>query len=167
LIVLLLVGKIVLAYAYPKRLRASLSFRKRLVRYWFAAKVFGLVLLFPFLYYTSRATAGQDYLEARMDPKGLKAIQFVFRITAEGLGPQVQLDSIPLASNELSGDMRLLKRDSSERLDLLGETENHYIVLNQPPYDTVYHELPTGYIYFVNKNDVLLSRIILRSQKIK
>jgi hypothetical protein len=152
LIALIVVGRIVL---------------KKLAPYRFAGIVFLLVLLFPFLYTISRAVAGQDYLKARTDLKGLKAIQFVFRSTAEGLSPYTRLDSIPLSLNDLSGDMRLLKRDTSQQLDLLGESETHFIVLNQPPYDTVYHQLPTGYIYLVNKGDVLVSRIVLRSQTIK
>jgi hypothetical protein len=167
LIVLMFLGKIVLSKVFRKRLRGSFSNRRRLLRYRFAGKVFQLVLLFPFFYCTARAIAGEDYLHARMDLKGLKAIQFVFRRTAEGLSPQTQLDSVPLPFNELSGDLYILKRDTSQRLLLLGESETTYMVLNQPPYDTVYHQLPTGYIYAVNKNDILLSRIVLRSQTIK
>jgi hypothetical protein len=157
----------VLPYLYPKKLRGSKPFLRKLARYRFAGRVFQLVLLFPFLYYTSRSIAGQDYLQARINQKGLKAIQFVFRKSAEGLSPYTRLDSLPLSKNELSGDMRLLKQDTSEVLNLLGESEQYYIILNQPPYDAVDHQLFAGYIYYVNKNDVLFSRIVLQSQTIK
>ena len=137
-----------------------------LARYRFAGKVLQLVLLFPFLYYIAQIVARQDYVQARMDLKNLKAIQFVFRSSAEGLSPYTRLDSIPLSSNELSGDMALLKQDTSQRLNLLGESDQEYIVLNQPPYIAALHQLPSGYIYYVNKADVLLARISLRSQTI-
>lgn len=164
LIALLVFGKMGLRYVFLKK---RLGLGRKLVRYRFAWRVFELVLLFPFLYYTSRAVAREDYVAARIDLKDLKAIQFVFRNSADGLGPAVRLDSLPLATNQLVGDMRLLKQDSSERLNLLGETDEAYIVLNQPPYDPALHQLPSGYIYYVNKNDVLLARISLRSQTIK
>ena len=166
LIGLLVLGKMGLRYLLLKR-RAVVGFERKLVRYRFGWRVFELFLLFPFLYYTSRAVARQDYVAARINLMDLKAIQFVFRNSADGLGPAVRLDSLPLATNQLAGDMRLLKQDSSERLNLLGETDEAYIVLNQPPYDPALHQLPSGYIYYVNKNDVLLARISLRSQTIK
>jgi hypothetical protein len=167
LIILLFVGKMALHYVYQKKLRESARFQKMFVRYRFLGRVLQLVLLFPFLYYTAQVVARQDYVQARMDLKNLKAIQFVFRGSAEGLSPYTRLDSIPLSSNELSGDMALLKRDTSQRLNLLGESDQEYIVLNQPSYDTALHQLPSGYIYYVIKNDVLLARISLRSQTIK
>jgi len=164
LIGLLVFGKMGLRYVFLKK---RFGFERKLVRYRFAWMVFELVALFPFLYYTSRVVARQDYVAARINLKDLKAIQFVFRNSADGLGPAVRLDSLPLATNQLAGDLRLLKQDSSERLNLLGESDEAYIVLNQPPYDPALHQLPSGYIYYVNKNDVLLARISLRSQTIK
>ena len=165
-IVLLLAWRIGLPYLLPDRLRPSRPFLRKLARYRFAGRVLQLILLFPFLYYTSRTIARQDYLQARKNLKELRGIQFVFRNTAEGLSPFSRLDSIPLSRNELVGDMQLLKRDTNQVLRLLGETDQNYIVLNQVRYDTSGHFIPTGYIYYVNKNDVLFPRIVLRSTTI-
>jgi hypothetical protein len=115
----------------------------------FAGNVFQLVLLFPFLYYLPRRS-GRG-LSAR--PNGLeRAKGYSIRF------PQFGGRAEPLRSSGLY---------SSEQLHLLAESETDYFVLNQPPYDPVYHQLPTGFVYWVHKSDVLVFRIILRSQTIK
>ncbi len=163
----LMLGRAGLPFVLPKKFRPTYPFLRKLIRYRFARRLGQLCLLFPILYYTARTVAWQDYLEARKNLKPLRAIQFVFRSSAEGLSPFTKLDSFPLSKNPLSPDMALLKRDPTESLDLLGESDQDFIVLKQPPFDSVYRMVPTGYIYYVNKNDVLLSRVVLQSKRIK
>ena len=167
LIALLILGRVGLPYILPQKLHPTFPFLRKLVRYRFARRLGQLCLLFPILYYTARSVAWQDYLEARKNLKPLRAIQFVFRNSAEGLSPFARLDSFPLSKNPLTPDMALLKHDPTESLDLLGESDQDFIVLKQGPYDSVDHMVPTGYIYYVNKSDVLLSRIVLQSKPIK
>jgi hypothetical protein len=165
--VLLVLGRMGLTYVLPAKPLRTRAFLRQLMRYRFACRLVQLCLLFPLLYYTAQAVAWQDYLHARKNLTPLRSIQFVFRNSAEGLSPYTRLDSIPLSKNELAQDMALLKKDHKKVLDLLGESDQDFIVLQQPPYDSVYHQIPIGYIYYVHKSDVLLSRIELQSKTIK
>lgn len=120
------------------------------------------VIVFPQLFKISRAVAIDSYQKDRQNPNLLKAVQFVFRNKAELLSPSMVLDSALSKTNYFYNDISLLKNDNQQLLRLLGENDKCYIVLQQRPYNGAVG-LPTGYIYFVNKDDVLLTKIILRS----
>jgi hypothetical protein len=131
----------------------------------FHALIAGLILLFPYLFYHARYTAISNYRDDRIHTDNLRSIQFVFRQQADFMSPAFALDSVRKLPDELNGDMALIRKDSSQQLKLLGESDDQFIILNQPPYDDSLQILPEGYIYFIAKSDVLLSKIRLRSTK--
>jgi len=132
-------------------------------------RILVLVIIFPLVFQVAQQTAVENYREDRLKTLSLKTIQFIFRKDAEGLTPAVMLDSVLPRTNPFYQDIALLKSDSVQALRLLGESDDYYIVLNQPA--VVYLEdkntgqkkpvLPRGYVYFVDKKDILLTKIIL------
>ena len=123
-----------------------------------------MVLLFPYLFFHARYSALTNYRNDRINTSNLKSIQFVFRAGSDLLSPALTLDSLKKLPVPLSGDIALVRGESGP-LKLLGESDDKYIILNQIPYDSSLNLLPEGYIYFVAKSDVLITRIILRSTK--
>jgi hypothetical protein len=121
------------------------------------------ILIFPKLFSISRDVAIANYQQDRLNIKNLKTIQFIFRAGAEFLSPNVVLDSTLSSTNNLYSDIRVIKNDPGQILRFLGESDEYYIVLQQRPFDTTRKQLPTGYVYFIDKKDVLLTKIVLRS----
>ncbi len=121
------------------------------------------ILIFPKLFSIAREIAIANYREDRVSTQNLKTIEFVFRKDAEFLSPAVVLDSSLSPKNNLYTDIAVLKNDSTQVLRLLGQSDEYYIVLQQRPYNKDVGALPTGYVYFIDKKDVLLTKIILRS----
>jgi hypothetical protein len=129
----------------------------------FALLLVLMILVFPYLFFSARSAALLNYRLDRIGASHLKTIQFLFKQAGEELSPAVTLDSVSRLPAELVRDIQLIKKDSNQQLKLLGETDNDYIVLNQPPYDDSLKIIPTGSVYFVHKADLLLTKIILRS----
>jgi hypothetical protein len=139
-------------------------FVNRLVKaFRFNLVILFLVVLFYWLYGVARSTALDHYSRDRVHTGNLKTIQVVFRNSNEIISPTIALDSAGKIAPDLMQDVQLLKNDSSQVLKLLGESDGYYIVLNQHRVNTQLNSLPTGYVYFINKNDILFSKIILRS----
>jgi len=122
-----------------------------------------MVAVFPLLFRVARDVAVNNYRQDRMDTRSLKTIQFIFRKDAGPLSPAVVLDSLLPQDNTFYEDIALIKKDEQQVLKLLGESDKYYIVLQQYPYDKSVGALPSGNVYFINKQDILLSKIILRS----
>ena len=121
------------------------------------------ILIFPKLFSISREVAIANYREDRLQTQNLKTIEFIFRAGAEFLSPTVVLDSTLSSQNNLYNDIGVIKNDSTQILRLLGQSDEYYIVLQQRPYNKKLGSLPTGYVYFIDKKDVLLAKIVLRS----
>jgi hypothetical protein len=122
-----------------------------------------MVLLFPWLFYVAQAAAWQDYTNERLNKGKLRSVQFVFRKDSDVLYPAQVLDTAGEAGRDLLQDLRLLKNDSTRLLRLLGESDAYYIVLSQASIDPAVGALPIGFVYFVDKKDVLLAKITLSS----
>jgi len=121
------------------------------------------ILVFPKLFSISREVAIANYREDRQSTQNLKTIEFIFRKDAEFLSPTVVLDSSLSPQNNLFADITIIKNDTQQILRLLGESDQYYIVLQQRPFNKQLGALPTGYVYFIDKKDVLLAKIVLRS----
>lgn len=119
--------------------------------------------IFPQLFKISRQVAINQYKEDRLNTHNLKTIQFIFRKDADLMSPAVILDSSLPHDHIFYNDISIIKNDGQQLLRLLGESDNYYIVLQQRPFNTAVGALPTGYVYFIDKKDILLSKIILRS----
>jgi hypothetical protein len=131
----------------------------------FILLVTGLILLFPYLFYHGRYCALANYRNDRIHTGYLKSIQFVFRQGADFLSPTFAQDSLKNLPEELSADIKLIRRDKFQQLKLLGESDDKFIILNQSPYDDSLQKIPEGYIYFIAKSDVLVSKITLGSSQ--
>lgn len=126
--------------------------------------IVGMAALFPWLFQVAQRVAWDDYLDERNNRSSLRSVQFVFRKDSEIQVPTTVLDTTTLSGQDLVSDLRLLKQDDLRRLKLLGESDSYFIVLNQP---TAAPSLgmPVGFVYYIDKKDVLLSKIILSSAK--
>lgn len=122
-----------------------------------------LVIIFPLLFKVSRQVAIDNYRDDRMHTENLKTIQFIFRKDADLMSPTLVLDSVLAKSNIFYSDISVIKNDDQQILRLLGESDKYYIILQQRPFNKIIGALPSGYVYFIDKSDVLLSKIILRS----
>ncbi len=118
-------------------------------------------IVFKPLFQISRQVAIDNYQQDRSNTHNLKTIQFIFRKDADILSPAVVLDSIPLLPNNFSSDIKTIKNDQQQLLRFLGESNDYYIVLQQRP--AINNVVPSGSVYFIDKKDVLLAKIILRS----
>lgn len=135
-----------------------------------SGKLYSLLLLliisafvFPQLFSIARDVAIDNYKDDRLNTHNLKTIQFIFRKDADVMSPAIVLDSSLSRDNIFYADIALIKNDPQQLLRLLGESDAYYIVLQQRPYNVKVGALPSGYVYFINKKDILLSKIILRS----
>ena len=131
----------------------------------FLILVLCMTAIFPYLFFSAKNIALKNYRLDRVDAKYLKSIQFIFRKGDEYLSPAISLDSSAMRS-QFCSDMQILKNDSTQQLKLLGESDDNYYVLNQKIRNVDGKiNANTGYVYVVQKSDVLLSKIILRSFK--
>lgn len=122
-----------------------------------------LVIIFPILFRIAREVAIDHYREDRRNPNHLKAIQFIFRKDADLMSPTMLLDSALAEKHIFYSDISLIKNDDQQLLRLLAESENYYIVLRQMAPEEGIGVLPSGYVYYIDKKDILLSKVILRS----
>jgi hypothetical protein len=79
------------------------------------------------------------------------------------MSPTVVLDSSLSKSEVFYSDISLIKNDPQQLLRFLAESDKYYIVLHQRPFNKMLGALPSGYVYYIDKKDILLSKIILRS----
>lgn len=152
------VGAVAVAVALLQwpRVRTLLSSNRTL---WL---VIAMAALFPWLFQIAQRVAWDDYLNERNNRSSLRSIQFVFRKDSDVQAPTTVLDTTTVSGKDLVSDLRLLKQDDLRRLKLLGESDEYFIVLNQPVAAPALG-MPVGFVYFIDKKDVLLSKIILSS----
>lgn len=139
------------------------TLKKMIKQYSLLALIIFLVLIFPLLFKVARRVAVDNYRQDRIHTENLKSVQFVFRKEADLVSPAIVLDSALSRNHIFYNDIAVLKNDQQQLLRLLAESDDYYIVLQQRPFNKALGALPLGYIYYVNKKDILLSKIILRS----
>jgi hypothetical protein len=125
----------------------------------------GMIVLaiFPCLFNCAEAVAIDHNISDRKNVDHFRSIQFLFRKDAEWLNPITTLEALEAKDSLSAEDVQILRQDSAPVLRLLGESDDYYFVLHQGPFDNDLQALPQGYVYSVNKKDVLLAKIILRS----
>lgn len=168
--VLLIITVLAVKYSIFKKMQHFLSgnvitqYLQKLNRqYPLLVVILVLVIIFPLFFKVSREIAIDDYRYDRLHTEYLKTIQFIFRKDADMMSPAVILDSVMAKTDIFYSDVAILKNDSQQLLRLLGESDSYYIVLQQRPFNKALSLLPSGFVYFIDKKDVLFSKIILRS----
>jgi hypothetical protein len=141
----------------------TVTVKKLTKQYSLLVLIIFLVIIFPLLFKVSRRVAVDNYRQDRIHTENLKSIQFIFRKDADLMSPAMVLDSSLSRSHIFYNDLAVLKNDQQQLLRLLAESDDYYIVLQQRPFNKALGALPLGYVYYVNKKDILLSKIILRS----
>ena len=134
--------------------------------FWIKKSVFSTIicsiLLFPGLFLLAQKAAFADAAKTRLAVSGMREIQFVFRSDADVLGYKNTPDSLGGLNRLVKNDVPVIKNAVKVPMRLLGENDNCFILLNQPPQLAGIPDLPVGCVYFINKKDVLFSKIILR-----
>lgn len=144
----------------------SMHKRIRVIRVTIGRNKFGFLVLlmliaFPLLFFCARAVALSDYDRDRFGGNTyLKRVQFVFNKDAEWLSSDTVV-TLPPQHERFKYDIPRLKYDTKGVLRLLAESDNYFFVLIQGPYDETAHYLPEANVFFVNKKDVLLAKIVL------
>jgi len=128
----------------------------------FSLLVLVMLVAFPLLFFCARAVALNDYHRDReTDDTYLKKVQFIFNKDAEWLSSSDTAVILPPKHERFKYDIPVLKYDTAAILRLLAESDNYFFVLRQGPYNTTYRRFPEGYVFLVNKKDVLLAKIVL------
>jgi hypothetical protein len=141
--------------------------RIRVVRVIIARNKFSLLVLvmlvaFPLLFFCARAVALNHYHRDReTNNTYLRQVQFIFNKDAEWLSSSDTAVILPPQHERFRYDIPILKYDTAAILRLLAESDNYFFVLLQRPYRTAYRSFPEGYVFLVNKKDVLLAKIVL------
>ena len=141
----------------------TLYLRKLNQQYSLLVLIIFLVIIFPLFFRVARQVALDNYREDRIHTENLKSIQFIFRKNTELMSPTAVLDSTLSPDHIFYSDITVIKNDQQQILRLLAESEKYYIVLQQRPLNKKLKVLPSGYVYYIDKQDILLSKIILRS----
>jgi hypothetical protein len=128
----------------------------------FSLLVLIMLVAFPLLFFCARAVALNHYHRDR-ETNGtyLKKVQFIFNKDAEWLSSSDTALILPPQHERFKYDISILKYDTAAILRLLAESDDYFFVLRQGPYDTTVHVFPEGYVFLVNKKDVLLAKIVL------
>jgi hypothetical protein len=119
-----------------------------------AAILFAMTILFPILFHITKQTALENYAADRTNTGEKHRIEFIFR-------KDFGLDSTSAKTNY---SLNLLNTDAGKNLRLIGESDQYFIVLNQMPVDPEVGSFPEGAVYYIDKKDILVSRIILSSR---
>ena len=133
--------------------------------YWLKKSLLILIiitlLVFPALYLLSRTVAVKDAENIRRDTNVKREIEFVFR-DESGLLSNESADSLASKNSLTKYDLPSIKYPGKNQMHLLGENDNYFFVLNQPPVSKNTKVLSIGSVYFIDKKDVLLTKITIR-----
>ena len=144
---------LVLIFAYRRWLRKYVSITIALA-----------VLLLPLLYSLAVIVAGADAVALRTERNTMRHISFVFKQGTGILAYDMPNDSATAHIHPLKKDIEILKDTSvANHLYLLGQNQEYFFVLFQVSGKSEIRTLPFGTIYFINKNDLLYSKITLTS----
>jgi len=128
----------------------------------FSLLVLVMLVAFPLLFFCARAVALNHYHRDRETNNSyLRQVQFIFNKDAEWLSSSDTAVILPPQHERFKYDIPILKYDPAAILRLLAESDNYFFVLLQRPYRTAYRSFPEGYVFLVNKKDVLLAKIVL------
>jgi hypothetical protein len=170
LIFLFFINRLEKRYIFLRKLHAFLSgnvfilyVKKLNKQYSLLLLIVVLLVIFPLVFKVARQVAIDNYYEDRRHTANLKTIQFIFRKDADLMSPTAVLDSSLSKSEVFYSDISLIKNDPQQLLRFLAESDKYYIVLHQRPFNKMLGALPSGYVYYIDKKDILLSKIILRS----
>lgn len=137
--------------------------------YWFRNRQVVLVALviaaFPLLAFAAKKVATEKAFHLREDPQSMRHISFVFREHADMLAPGRTPDSALAGRAVLLHDNDVLRNNDirNNMLFFLGQNEDYYFVLYQPKGLPNISALTLGTLYYVNKQDVLYSKITISS----
>ena len=154
-------------YKNRRRLHATFYTRILSIRAIFNHNRFGLLLLlmlvaFPLLFLCARCVALSDYHRDRESKDtNLKNVQFIFNKDAGWLSSSDTVSILPPQHERFRLDIYTLKYDTAAILRLLAESDDYYFVLRQGRYNATARRFPEGYVFVVNKKDVLLAKIVL------
>jgi hypothetical protein len=143
--------------------RLSIYLRKWMLTIRTAVVYGSMVALFPVLFNISKKRALNDYAADRTSSGSRHRIEFIFRKDAGYESSSGKPDSLTGMAAYSKTQLDLLVKDKGKSLRFLGETDAYYIVLRQLQ-DPDTKMLPEGTVYYIDKKDVLLSRIILPSR---
>jgi hypothetical protein len=114
----------------------------------------------------AKKAANDKAVELRTLRNNMRQISFIFRDDAGFLGYKFNKDSVPVNSQLLKTDLDILNEPGyPNQLYLLGQNQEYFFVLYQPPAVSGIKALPIGSIYFINKNYVLYSKIAITSNE--
>jgi hypothetical protein len=125
--------------------------------------LFALILI-PSLFALAKKVGHDEALNLRHHcASELREVQFIFRDTRGLTGYGNISDSILSGNIIVKNDMAsLTNKAGASPLYLLGENENYFIVLNQPPASAEVKAVPIGELFFIDKKDVLYAKIPVR-----
>lgn len=127
-----------------------------------------VLLLFPGLYMLAKKVANDKAVELRTVRNSMRQISFVFKDDAGYLCYKFNNDSLPGNNLLVKHDLGILKNTGFPgQLYLLGQNQEYFFVLYQPPPTPEIKGLPLGNIYFVDKKEVLYSKITITSNEKK
>jgi hypothetical protein len=152
-----LIGIIALIIVYRKWLKKNITL-----------SIIIALLLFPGLFLLAKSVANNNAMELRNSPNSMRQISFVFKEDAGFLAYKFNNDSLPVKNLFVETDLTILKGTGMPgQLYLLGQNVDYFFVLYQPQATPGIKELPFGGIYFINKNNVLYSKITITSNEKK
>jgi len=124
------------------------------------------LLLFPGLYLLAKKVANDKAVELRTLRTSMRQIVFVFKDDVGYLGYKFNNDSLPGKNVLVKHDLDILKNTAFPgQLYLLGQNQDYFFVLYQPSPAPDIKGLPLGDIYFVDKKEVLYSKITITSNE--
>jgi hypothetical protein len=138
------------------------GYRKWLNRYIFISIILA-VLLFAALYMLAKSVARDKAIEIRSSRNTLRQISFVFNEDASLLYHRSDLDSVARVNPDLLPDISILRNlKDTTQLFLLGQNKEYFFVLYQQSSPSRINALPFGRVYFIRKDYLLYSKIIIR-----
>jgi len=133
------------------------------LRKYLAFTVFLAALLFLGLFYLAKNVAKDRAFETRTSRSSLRRISFLFNEETRLLNDSSTINSFAKSSTDLQDDLRILRcYNDSNAIFLLGQNEDYYFVLHQESSPRGIKALPFGKVYFIPKNSLLFSQVIIK-----
>jgi len=144
-------GILLLLYVYERWLKKYLPLG-----------IFLAVLLFPSLYLLARNVASDNALKlSKCRGVCMRHISFVFNQETGFVAGKSSSDSLKENDSIVKSDLANVTNTDidNNRLYLLGQNQDYYFVLFQPPNKYTANTPPQGIIYYVKKSYVLYAKI--------
>ena len=125
--------------------------------------VFLGAVLFLGLFFLAKNVARNRALETRTSRSHLRQISFLFSEETRLLSDSSLIHSFASSRVDLQEDLRILRSyNDSNLLMLLGQNADNYFVLYQQSSPGGINALPFGKVYFIPKNSLLFSQVIIK-----